>query len=56
VIRSEQREMTFLERGRDPLDQYALDGVNLKEFVDAVAFDSISVTNDRELRERFGKV
>jgi len=48
------RERAAAQTGRDPLGQYAaLDGVNLKEFVDAAEFDRLQVKNGRELRERF---
>jgi hypothetical protein len=47
------RERATAQTGHDPLRQYRLDGVNLKEFIDACLFDSISVKNDRELHERF---
>ena len=49
------RERATAQTGSDPLRQYLLEGVNLKEFIDACIFDSISVKNDRELRERFSK-
>jgi hypothetical protein len=49
------RERVTAQTGLDPLRQYAVDGADLKQFVDTAAFDSISVKNDRELRERFCK-
>ena len=49
------RERATAQTGIDPLRHYALDGVNLKEFVDSCAFDDISVTNEQELLARFGK-
>jgi hypothetical protein len=48
------RERATAQTGIDPLRQYA-DRVNLKELVDACIFDNISVKNDREILERFGK-
>jgi len=49
------RERATAQTGHNPLRQYSLEGVNLKEFIDACVFDSISVKNDRELRERLNK-
>jgi hypothetical protein len=49
------RERATAQTGIDPLHQYALDGVNLKEFVDACDFDDMSIKNDRELLARYGK-
>jgi hypothetical protein len=49
------RERASAQAGYDPLHQYSLDGVNLKEFVDGCVFDGISVKNDRELLARYGK-
>ena len=48
-------ERATAQTGHDPLRQYALDGVNLKEFMDAAIFDNIQVKNDRDLTERFCK-
>jgi hypothetical protein len=47
------RERATAQSGHDPLRQYALDGVNLKDFVEAATFDSVAITNERLLRERF---
>lgn len=49
------RERATAQTGIDPLRQYSLDGVNLKEFVDACDFDDMSIKNDRELLARYGK-
>jgi hypothetical protein len=49
------RERATAQTGVDPLRSYALEGVNLKEFVDACDFDDSSVKNDRELLARYGK-
>src|SRR5262249_5262818 len=49
------RERAAAQTGYDPLRQYSLAGVDLKEFIDSCVFDSMSVKNDRELLERFGK-
>ncbi len=49
------RERATAQTGIDPLRHYSLDGVNLKEFVDACDFDDVSVKNDRELLTRYGK-
>jgi len=49
------RERATAQTGIDPLRQYSLDGVNLKEFVDACDFDDASIKNDRELLARYGK-
>jgi hypothetical protein len=49
------RERAAAQTGIDPLRSYALEGVNLKEFVDACDFDDSSVKNDRELLARYGK-
>jgi len=47
------RERATARTSQDPLGQYALEGVDLKKFIDAAMFDGLQVTNDRELRERF---
>ena len=49
------RERAAAQTGIDPLRLYSLDGVNLKEFVDACEFDEASIKNDRELLARYGK-
>jgi len=49
------RERVTAQTGNDPLRQYSLVGVDLKDFVDACVFDNSSVKNDREILERFGK-
>ena len=49
------RERVSAQTGNDPLRQYSLVGVDLKDFVDACVFDNSSVKNDREILERFGK-
>ena len=49
------RERAAAQTGNDPLRQYMLTGVDLKDFVDSCVFDDTSVTNDREVLERFGK-
>ena len=49
------RERATAQTGNDPLRQYSLDGVDLKEFVDACDFDNASIRNDRELLARYGK-
>jgi hypothetical protein len=49
------RERATAQTGIDPLRQYSLGGVNLKEFVDACDFDDVSIKNDRELLARYGK-
>ena len=49
------RERATAQTGINPLRQYSLDGVNLKEFVDACDFDDASIKNDRELLARYGK-
>src|SRR5437867_9381375 len=49
------RERATAQTGNDPLRQYSLDGVDLKEFVDACDFDNVSIRNDRELLARYGK-
>jgi hypothetical protein len=49
------RERASAQTGNDPLRQYSLVGVDLKEFVDACVFDNASVRNERELLEQFGK-
>jgi hypothetical protein len=49
------RERATAQTGIDPLRLYSLDGVNLKDFVDACVFDDVSITNDGELLARFGK-
>lgn len=49
------RERATAQTGIDPLRQYALDGVNLKDFVDACDFDNVSIKNDRELLAKYGK-
>jgi hypothetical protein len=49
------RERAIAHTGIDPLRPYSLDGVSLKEFVDACEFDDVSITNDQELLARYGK-
>ena len=49
------RERATAQTGIDPLRPYALEGVNLMEFVDACEFDDASITNDRELLVGYGK-
>lgn len=49
------RERATAQTGNDPLRQYSLVGVDLKQFVDACVFDDASVKNDRDLLDRFGK-
>jgi len=49
------RERATAQTGIDPLRQYSVAGVNLKEFVDACDFDDVSVKNERELLARYGK-
>jgi len=49
------RERATAQIGNDPLRQYSLVGVDLKQFVDACVFDDTSVKNDRDLLDRFGK-
>ena len=49
------RERATAQTGHDPLRQYLLDGVSLKELVDACEFDEMSITNDREILARYGK-
>ena len=49
------RERAAAQTGNDPLRQYSLEGVNLKEFVDVCEFDEVSITNDREIVARYGK-
>jgi hypothetical protein len=49
------RERAAAQTGNDPLRQYLLEGVNLKEFVDACEFDDVSIRNDREIFARYGK-
>ena len=49
------RERATAHTGIDPLRPYSVDGVNLKEFVDACEFDDVSIKNDRELLARYGK-
>ena len=49
------RERATAQTGNDPLRQYSLDGVSLKELVDACEFDEMSITNDREILARYGK-
>jgi hypothetical protein len=49
------RERATAQTGNDPLRQYSLAGVDLKQFVDACVFDDASVKNDRDLLDRFGK-
>ena len=48
-------ERATAQTGIDPLRLYALDGVSLKEFVDACEFDEASIKNDRELIAKYGK-
>ena len=49
------RERATAQTGNDPLRQYSLVGVDLKQFIDACVFDDASVKNDRDLLDRFGK-
>jgi hypothetical protein len=49
------RERATAQTGIDPLHQYSLDGVSLKDFVDACDFDDAAIRNERELLARFGK-
>jgi len=49
------RERATAQTGDDPLRQYSLDGVSLKELVDACEFDDVSITNAREILARYGK-
>jgi hypothetical protein len=49
------RERATAQTGNDPLRQYSLDGVSLKELVDACEFDEMSITNDREILARYGR-
>jgi hypothetical protein len=49
------RERATAQTGNDPLRQYSLVDVDLKQFVDACVFDDASVKNDRDLLDRFGK-
>jgi len=49
------RERATAQTGNDPLRQYSLDGVSLREFVDACDFDNVSIKNDRDLLARYGK-
>jgi hypothetical protein len=49
------RERATAQTGDDPLRQYSLEGVNLKEFVEACDFDDVSIKNDRDLLARYGK-
>ena len=49
------RERATAQTGDDPLRQYSLDGLNLKELVDACEFDEMSIKNDREILARYGK-
>jgi len=49
------RERAAAQTGYDPLHQYSLAGADLEAFIDSCFFDSMSVKNDRELLERFGK-
>ncbi|HKA59146.1 MAG TPA: hypothetical protein VKD28_11085 [Gemmatimonadales bacterium] len=49
------RERAAAQTGYDPLHKYSLVGADLKAFIDSCVFDSMSVKNDRELLERFGK-
>ncbi|HKQ64908.1 MAG TPA: hypothetical protein VJZ73_07870 [Methylomirabilota bacterium] len=49
------RERATAQTGHDPLRQYSLDGLNLKELVDACEFDEASIKNDREILARYGK-
>jgi hypothetical protein len=49
------RERATAQTGIDPLRPYSLEGVNLKEFVDAFEFDDVSIKNDQELLARYGK-
>jgi hypothetical protein len=47
------RERATAQTGADPLRQYSVEDTDLKDLVDAAIFDSLSVKNDGELRERF---
>jgi hypothetical protein len=49
------RERATAQTGNDPLRQYSLARVDLKEFVDACVFDDASVKNERELLEWLDK-
>jgi hypothetical protein len=49
------RERATAQTGHDPLRQYSLDGVNLKDLVDACEFDEVSIKNDREILARYGR-
>jgi hypothetical protein len=49
------RDRATAQTGIDPLRQFSLDGVNLKEFIDACDFDDVSIKNDRELLARYGR-
>lgn len=49
------RERATAQTGIDPLRPYALDGVDLKIFVDACDFDDVAIKNDRALLARYGK-
>ena len=49
------RERATAQTGNDPLRQYSLDGVNLKELVDACEFDEVSIKNDRDILARYGR-
>ena len=49
------RERATAQTGHDPLRQYSLDGVSLKELVVACEFDEMSIKNDREILARYGK-
>ena len=49
------RARATAQTGIDPLHHYSLDGVDLKEFVEACDFDDMSIKNDRELLARYGK-
>lgn len=49
------RERATAQTGNDPLRQYSLDGVSLKELVDACEFDEMSIKNDREILARYGR-
>jgi hypothetical protein len=49
------RERATAQTGNDPLRQYSLESVNLKELVEACDFDNVSIKNDRDLLARYGK-
>jgi hypothetical protein len=49
------RDQATAQTGRDPLRQYSVEDADLKEFIGVATFDRLSVTNDRELHERFDR-